>query len=141
MRLTAKSEYACLAMLQLVADHERPGPTTLKRLAREQHIPETFLVQILQELRKMGLVRSLRGAAGGYRLAKPPESISLADVIDATDGVDPPTSYLDSPSPMGELLLNTCQTVHQQQRRTLQSVSLADLVNRVPVTSEPMWYI
>src|SRR5262252_5625903 len=85
MRVTAKAEYACIAMLQLAAHHPDVIPLRIKSIADTQGIPQRFLVQILLQLKTAGLVVSVRGAAGGYQLARPPEEITLAAVINAID--------------------------------------------------------
>lgn len=85
MRVSAKADYALRAMAELAA--AEPGvPVKGERLAAAQGIPQKFLEAILTELRHDGLVASQRGAEGGYRLAKPAEEISLADVIRAVEG-------------------------------------------------------
>ena len=63
--LSAKTEYACLALTRLAAEHAAGLPVQGRRLATEEGIPEGFLVQILQELKRVGLVTSTRGACGG----------------------------------------------------------------------------
>ena len=88
MKISAKAEYACLAVLALA----RQGPTTARcgsaRSPRRTAIPERYLVQILLQLKGAGLVVSTRGASGGYRLARPAASISLGEVLAAIDGPD-----------------------------------------------------
>lgn len=84
MRVSAKVDYALRAMVELAA-----GETRLvkgEQLAAAQSIPPKFLENILLELRHAGLVASQRGAEGGYRLARPAEQITLADVIRAVEG-------------------------------------------------------
>src|SRR5271165_4309904 len=85
MRVSAKAEYACVAMLELAANYTEPQPVRIKAIADSQGIPQRFLVQILLQLKGAGLVTSVRGAAGGYQLARPPAEISLADIINAID--------------------------------------------------------
>src|SRR5438105_12412926 len=80
---SAKAEYACRAMLELAARHGDPQPVRLKAIADAHGIPQRFLVQILLQLKTAGLVASVRGAAGGYQLARAPDRISLADIINA----------------------------------------------------------
>src|SRR5689334_10365295 len=92
MKLSAKTEYACLAMLQMAEEYDSAEPLQIRRIADEQGIPSRFLVQILLQLKGAGLVVSTRGAAGGYRLARSPQEISLADVIEVIDGSDRPVS-------------------------------------------------
>ena len=88
MRLSAKSEYACLAALELAQAYELREPVQTARIAGEHGIPARFLVQILLQLKRAGLVTSTRGAAGGYRLSRPPEEISLLDILEVTEGAD-----------------------------------------------------
>src|SRR5919108_2967689 len=85
MRISAKAEYACVAMLELAASHRAPQPLRIKAIADAQGIPQRFLVQILLQLKTAGLVASVRGASGGYQLARAPERITVADVITAID--------------------------------------------------------
>src|SRR5437868_2699615 len=89
MLFSAKAEYACLAMLELAARHGDPRPVRLADIADKHGIPQRFLVQILLQLKGAGLIASTRGAAGGYLLARPPEEISLADVLGVVDRTDP----------------------------------------------------
>ena len=92
MKLSAKAEYACLAVLELALRHERPEPARLVEVAGPNGIPERFLVQILLQLKGAGFVSSVRGAAGGYRLAVEPREISVWDIVQIVDG--PTTSAL-----------------------------------------------
>ena len=92
MLFSAKSEYACLAMLELASRYGDPRPVRLADVADKHGIPQRFLVQILLQLKGAGLVASTRGAAGGYQLARPPEEIALADVLGVVDRTDPPTA-------------------------------------------------
>ena len=70
MRISAKAEYACVAMLELAANYAEPQPVRIKTIAEAQGIPPYFLVQILLQLKTAGLVVSVRGASGGYQLAR-----------------------------------------------------------------------
>lgn len=83
MRLSARVDYALRAMSELAAAN---APRTVDQLSAAQHIPNKYLESILGELRRGGLLRSQRGPEGGYRLARPAEDISIADVIRALDG-------------------------------------------------------
>ncbi|HKY64846.1 MAG TPA: Rrf2 family transcriptional regulator, partial [Acidimicrobiales bacterium] len=84
MRITAKVDYAVRAMAELAAAPD--GPVTADALAERQAIPPKFLENILADLRRGGLVRSQRGADGGYRLARPAGAVTVADVIRAVEG-------------------------------------------------------
>jgi Rrf2 family protein len=84
MRISARADYAVRAAVELAAAGE--GPTKGEAIAQAQAIPLKFLENILGDLRHAGIVRSQRGADGGYWLARPAGEISVADVIRAVDG-------------------------------------------------------
>ena len=84
MRVSAKADYALRAAIELAAAGD--GPVKGERIAQAQEIPLKFLENILLELRHAGIVRSQRGAEGGYWLARPAEEISLAEVVRAVEG-------------------------------------------------------
>ncbi|HEY8947526.1 MAG TPA: Rrf2 family transcriptional regulator [Rhizomicrobium sp.] len=83
--LSQKGRYALHALIVL-AEHDGEEPMMIADIAEEAGVPRKFLEQILLELRKRGILRSLRGRSGGYLLAKPPNEISFADIIRVTDG-------------------------------------------------------
>jgi Rrf2 family protein len=83
VRLSARVDYALRATAELAA---ADAPRTVEQLSAAQKIPNKYLESILGELRRGGLLRSQRGPDGGYRLARPAEAISIADVIRALDG-------------------------------------------------------
>jgi Rrf2 family protein len=84
MQISARGEYAVRAALGLAAAH--PVTVSSHALAGEQDLPHKFLEAIMADLRRAGLVRSVRGADGGYRLARPPAEISVGAVLRAVDG-------------------------------------------------------
>src|SRR5919205_4042489 len=84
MRISAKADYAVRAAVQLAASAD--GPTKGEAIAQAQGIPLKFLENILGDLRQAGLVRSQRGADGGYWLNRPASEITIADVIRAVEG-------------------------------------------------------
>ena len=85
MRISAKVDYAVRAVVELAAAEDE-RPIKAERIATAQGIPLNFLENILGELRHAGIVRSHRGAEGGFRLAKPAKEITVADVIRAVEG-------------------------------------------------------
>jgi Rrf2 family protein len=85
MRVSAKSDYALRALIEL-ASRADGGPVSAEELGRAQEIPHNFLQAILADLRRAGIVISQRGQAGGWRMARPAEDVSVADVIRALDG-------------------------------------------------------
>lgn len=84
MQISARAEYATRALLALAAND--PMTLTTQTLADKQELPRKFLEAILSDLRRAGLVRSLRGAEGGYRLARPADETTIGDVLRAVDG-------------------------------------------------------
>lgn len=86
MNISARCEYACRAAVELGSRFDAQTTVTAQEIAERRHIPEKYLVHILLQLKRAGLVRSLRGSQGGYLLARPPEEVRLLDVVEAIDG-------------------------------------------------------
>jgi Rrf2 family protein len=82
---STKGEYGVRLMVQL-GRHVGTGPASLAEIAAEEDLPRAYLEQLVVSLREAGLVTSTRGAHGGYELARPPESISMAEVLRALEG-------------------------------------------------------
>ncbi|MEY2431671.1 MAG: hypothetical protein QOC92_1396 [Acidimicrobiaceae bacterium] len=131
MRISAKADYAVRAAIEL-AGADRTSPLKGDRIASAQGIPTKFLENILSELRRSGLVGSRRGADGGYWLARPPEKITIADVIRAVEGplanvqgVRPEELRFDgSAEPLQRMWIS----VRASLRGVLEHVTVADLV-------------
>lgn len=86
MNISSRCEYGCRAVLELALHEHEEQPLTAHVIAQRRSIPEKYLVHILLQLKRTGIVRSIRGARGGYLLAQPSESITLFDVVSAVDG-------------------------------------------------------
>ena len=86
VRITAKADYAVRAAVELAAAEDDARPIKGEQLARRQGIPHNFLENILTELRRAGLIRTRRGADGGYQLARRASEITVADVLRAVEG-------------------------------------------------------
>lgn len=99
MLFSAKAEYACVAMLELAARYGEQKPARLADIADKHGIPSRFLVQILLDLKRAGLVASTRGAAGGYTLSKSPDEITLFDVLRVIDPPEQPVRQDDKLQP------------------------------------------
>jgi Rrf2 family protein len=82
--VTSKSRYAVVAMAELARSGERPVP--IAQIAERREMPVQFLEQLFSTLRRDGLLVSQRGVKGGYRLARPPEDITVLEVVQALDG-------------------------------------------------------
>ena len=84
MRISTKGRYAVTAMMDL-ALHDKQGPVTLADISVCQGISLSYLEQIFARLRRHGLIEGMRGPRGGYRLARPAEQITVADIVSAVD--------------------------------------------------------
>lgn len=130
MQISARADYAVRAMLELAA---APRTVTAQALADAQGLPHKFLEAILGDLRRAGLVRSLRGAEGGYRLARPAEEIAVGDVIRAVDGPLAGVRGVRPEQASYEGVAANLQTVWVATRAAVRGVldetSLADVVS------------
>jgi Rrf2 family protein len=130
LRISAKADYAVRAAVELAAT-EGDRPVKAELIATAQEIPLNFLENILGELRHAGIVRSHRGAEGGFRLAKPPDRITIADIIRAVEGPlasvrgGPPeeTSYPGA----SEALPRVWIAVRASLRNVVENVTVADV--------------
>ncbi|NLE36592.1 MAG: Rrf2 family transcriptional regulator, partial [Pirellulaceae bacterium] len=142
--ISAKTEYACIAMLELAARYGSEEPVRIRKIAERHGVPPRFLVQILLQLKGAGLVMSIRGAAGGYRLLKKPSEISLGQVMEVIDGKAKTVkgkSCSGSPdSPAVKVLLQAWQEVEDVEREMLNKITMADLLKRTKDDGK-MYYI
>ena len=143
MKVSAKTEYACLAMLELAARYDAREPVRIRTIADEHGIPSRFLVQILLQLKGAGFVTSTRGASGGYQLVKPPREISLGEVMKVVEGQDPEltSTNLALNSPTARVLTDAWQEIAQVHYDMLRSITFADLVEQVKREAENMYHI
>jgi len=130
VRISAKADYAVRAAAELAAATRR-GPVRAEEIASAQHIPLNFLLNILSDLKLARVVQSYRGAQGGYRLARPPEEITVAEVIRAVEGPlanvhESRPEELHYPGP-AEPLRDVWVAVRANIRAVLESVTLAQL--------------
>jgi len=86
MNISSRCEYACRAVVELACHENSEAPITALQIADRRGIPEKYLVHILLQLKRAGLVKSIRGAQGGYLLARTPDEITLLDLVQAIDG-------------------------------------------------------
>jgi len=132
VRVTARSDYAIRALLELAAAADS-APMRAEAIARAQAIPAKFLENLLTDLRRARLIASQRGSEGGYRLAKPAGTISLADVIRAVEGPlaavrDEAPEDLEYAGP-AERLKDVWIALRASMRAVLEATSLADVVD------------
>ncbi len=130
MRISAKADYAVRAAVELAAATD-DKPVKAERIATAQGIPLNFLENILGELRHAGIVRSHRGAEGGFRLAKPANELTVADIIRAVEG--PLASVRGGPPEEAEYagasvaLPRVWIAVRANLRRVVENVTVADI--------------
>ncbi|MBI4696430.1 MAG: Rrf2 family transcriptional regulator [Gammaproteobacteria bacterium] len=141
MRLTTKGRYAVTAMADL-ALHYETGLVSLAEIAERHGISQSYLEQLFASLRRRGLVDGTRGPGGGYRLSKPREAISVADVIDAVDeSVDATRcrGKRNCHDNEGCLTHDLWEDLSNQIRRFLTSVTLADVIEKPRVDVIAKW--
>jgi Rrf2 family protein len=135
LQVPAKTDYAIRAAAELAqAATEGAGPVKGEYISETQGIPKKFMENILHDLKRAGLVRTRRGASGGYWLALPPEEIVLADVIRAVEGplANVRGEYpeaVEYPPGAAEALREVWIAVRANLRAVLESVTLADLAD------------
>lgn len=137
MNISSRCEYACRAIVELTRHEPSEDPLTAVQIAEKRGIPEKYLVHILLQLKRAGLVRSVRGAQGGYLLARSSEDITLLDIVQAIDGsvLDP----LPVDDPGGADLVPTWRTAAAGIEAVLQGVSVREIVDRA--AKHNMYYI
>ena len=133
MKLSTRTRYGVRAILELAAG-QGEGPMQIKAIAQQQDISVKYLEQLMAILKSAGFVRSVRGAKGGYILAKPANQIKLSDVFNALEGPVTTVECLENEKYCARVA--DCVTrqvwaeVQQAIEKVLQSMTLQDLVDR-----------
>ena len=129
VELSCKCEYALLALLELASHYQSGETLQIRQIAAQQNIPDRYLEQLLAMLRRGGLVKSQRGAKGGYILAREPWKITLLEVLSCLEGLDAqasekaPTSKTVESSVVQEIWQEACQAANLVlQKYTLQNL-------------------
>ncbi len=132
MELSCKSEYALLALIELTTHYSDSEPLQIRQIAAEQNIPDRYLEQLLATLRRSGIVRSQRGARGGYLLAREPWKITLLEVVSCIEGADvqPSESNRDPKSIEGMVVREIWKEAGQAADAVLQKYTLQDLAEK-----------
>ena len=145
MPFSSRTEYAAIAALELACHDEVQGPMRMRAICDAQGVPARFLVHILLQLKRAGLVASVRGASGGYRLARPPDQITLREIHAAVNGSEgspaPVTAALAPRSRLATVLMKALEGAAAAHAAALEDVTLADLVARTRNPVDPMYYI
>jgi Rrf2 family protein len=119
-------------MLELATRYKDGEPMQIRQIAGLQNIPDRYLEQLLASLRRCGLVRSLRGAKGGYVLGREPWKITLLEVVGCLEGLDSQPSESDSGAKTVEIaaVWDIWQEAHRAANGVLQKYTLQDLCDR-----------
>jgi len=135
-RFPIKVTYGIMATIEL-ALHDRSIPLQAKTIAKQQGIPSRFIEQILQGLKQAGIVRSLRGAQGGYTLAQDPGQISLAELVNSMNGneaipstANSSTGHIENGGASNTILSTIWAQVQEAEQAVLRVISLQSLVEQ-----------
>ena len=128
MKLTARGHYSVKALLDLSLQ-PRFEPTSVKSIANRQELPAPYLEKLLIEMRRAGLVQSVRGSQGGYQLAREPAQISLGQILEAVgETIEPlPRHSPDVSQPEDWVTFSLWNRLHKKLAEALYSISLEDL--------------
>ncbi len=133
MRLSTRGHYGLKAMFDLALHHEVDEPISLKTIAERQNIPENYLEQLMAVLRRAGLITSVRGAQGGYNLARHPGKIYVGEIIRVLEGPLAPLACVSELEPKECNDADYCiiraiwLRVRDNIAEVLDSVSLSDM--------------
>jgi len=142
VNISAKTQYACLALMELAIHFGSNKPMQIGVIADRHGIPPRFLVQILLQLKGAGFVTSTRGAAGGYQWAADPADITLADVMQVIEGPPKPVvSAAARRTATSRVLMSVWADIQAGERAHLEQTTIADLVERVRGETEQMYFI
>ena len=146
MRLSLRGEYAVRALLVLGLNYEQPV-VRIQTISDQQNIPKRFLEQILNDLKSAGIVQSKRGVAGGYRLARSPDQITLASVVRHIEGALAPVSCVSErfyekcscPDESRCAIRSVMKEVRDAIVAIVERVTIADLCQRArKLQAEPL---
>lgn len=133
MRISTKGRYAMCVMLDL-AEHYKEGPVALKDIAARQNISKKYLEQIVSLLNRPDFLKTIRGAQGGYMLARTPDKYTVAEILKLSEGSLAPIPNLDDPSEAAAAadaqLLPIWQGLYDVVNNYLESVTLQDILDR-----------
>ena len=126
-----RSDYGAHAVIELARRYGR-GPVQCAEIAASQKIPEAYLDQLLSGLRRVGIVRSIRGPHGGHELARDPRTLTLGDVVTALEGPVVPHEFVHSPSTdaTGCAVRNAWLAATEASQRVLDHTTIQDLLEQ-----------
>lgn len=125
MKISTKGRYGLTIMMELARSYGE-GPTSLKSIADKNQLSEHYLEQLIAPLRNAGLVKSIRGAYGGYIIAKEPEHVSAGEIIRVLEGPISPVDFTEEDDPAKR---NLWMRIRDSIADVLDSTTLADLIH------------
>ncbi|WP_026487509.1 RrF2 family transcriptional regulator [Caldanaerobius polysaccharolyticus] len=149
MRLSTKGQYGLRAMFELALSYGE-GPVALKTIAEKQEISEHYLEQLIAVLKKAGLVKSTRGAQGGYTLAMEPDKITVGDILRALEGPLAPVECVIDGEEIECSRADFCvsrlvwKKIKDSLNKVVDSITLKDMVDdysKMNVKDSYMYYI
>lgn len=141
MLISTRGRYGVKAVLDL-ASQTGDVPVSIKAIAERQGLPEAYLEQLMAPLRKAGIVRSVRGAQGGYLLARTPASLTVAQIVEALEGPLEISECTCGGASLDCLEHTLWQRLGQHVREFLESSTLEALLEeRKSAESRPLYYI
>lgn len=140
---SAKTDYGLIALLEIASIHGQGGVLQVGEIAARQQIPDRYLEQMLTSLRRGLILRSIRGPRGGYRLAKSPGLITLAEVVRVLEGDTAPQPRAGRDTPEGDVVLGLKQQLAAAHQQILEATTLQDLLDRRDqlAQSQSMYFI
>lgn len=134
MKLSTKSEYACLALIDL-SERYSEGLIRIEDISKRKNIPKKYLEQILLLLKRTGYLKSKPGVNGGYCLLKKPDKISIAEIVRLMDGALAPVGsvskyfYETTPIDQNKNLLNFFKGIRDYIANKMEKTTFTDLIN------------
>lgn len=133
MEISTQGRYGVRALIDL-AVNAGSGAVSLREISERQNISERYLEQIFADLKKAGLIRSIRGAYGGYLLNQPPEEITLADILQILEGKIVPEIKIEDEQSEEAIFQTVSQEIwlklENRMQELMESITLADLKQR-----------
>ncbi|AEH44082.1 transcriptional regulator, BadM/Rrf2 family [Thermodesulfatator indicus DSM 15286] len=140
MKITTRSRYGTRMMLEL-AKHYHQGPLQIGEISKRQNLSVKYLEQLIIPLKKAGLIKSIRGPKGGHILSRPPEEITVWDVVSVLEGIKALTPCVIKPELCEHS--DTCPTrdvwalLTKNIEECLKGITLADLLKKMEDESQP----
>lgn len=132
MKLSTKSRYGVRAVLEIARNYQK-GPIKRRDIAQRQEISDAYLENILLVLRNTGIIETTRGANGGYVLARPPEKITILEIVDSLEGSIAPVECVEDPDGCRKscscAARNVWRKLHEARVKILGEMHLSDLLN------------